>query len=214
MQFVLFPFWSMHSGISYIIVCFLFSTLIIFRFPQPARISYTYRAEFLKWYLSIEICIRLDNCTIDQLLELYIIQVIANHHLQHQEQFTIWNESISVDIVDCKSETELFLLGRTCGERIQTLHEFQERNVSILILIKYCDNSLDQRIVCKLCWKGKEWVNRKICRIADLPGMSKNSSGSSVPLLSLSILLKFLYNFWSSFSETKGRREMVSWIGR
>jgi len=33
-----------------------------------------------------------------------------------------------------------------------------------------------------------------------LPGMSKNSSGSRVPLLSLSIFWKFLYSFCSSFS--------------
>ena len=34
-------------------------------------------------------------------------------------------------------------------------------------------------------------------------GISKNSSGSREPLLSLSSLLKFLYSFWSSSSVTK-----------
>ncbi len=43
-----------------------------------------------------------------------------------------------------------------------------------------------------------------------LPGISKNSSGSRVPDLSLSILLKFLYSFWSSFSLTEGlKREDI-----
>ena len=46
-------------------------------------------AELIKRYLSIEILISLDNCAINQLLQLDIIEVAAYHHFQNGEQFSI-----------------------------------------------------------------------------------------------------------------------------
>ncbi len=45
--------------------------------------------ELLEGDLSIEIGICLDNSAVDQLLQLCVVQVGANHHFEHLEQFTI-----------------------------------------------------------------------------------------------------------------------------
>lgn len=54
--------------------------------------------------------IGLDDRAIDQLLQLQICEIIAHHHLQNCEQFSIGDESILVDVVDLEGEAQLVLL--------------------------------------------------------------------------------------------------------
>jgi hypothetical protein len=47
--------------------------------------SYLYLAELLERDLSVVVFISLDDGSVDQLLELDIVQVVANHHFQDSE---------------------------------------------------------------------------------------------------------------------------------
>ena len=64
-----------------------------------------YLAELFKRDLPIEIFIGFDDSAIDQLLKLHIVQVTADHHLQHSEQFTVRNEPVIVDVINLERET-------------------------------------------------------------------------------------------------------------
>lgn len=70
-----------------------------------------HNTELFKRDLSVEVSVSLHNGAIDKLLELDVIEVGADHHLEHLEELTVRNEAIVVDVVDLESETELVLLG-------------------------------------------------------------------------------------------------------
>ena len=57
---------------------------------------------------TIEIFISLSNGTINKLLQLDVVEVVADHDLQHIEQITIRDVSVVVDVVDlehnCKTK--------------------------------------------------------------------------------------------------------------
>ena len=107
-------------------------------------------AEFIEGDLAIEVSVGLHNGPVDQLLKLNIIQVVTDHHLEHLEELAIRDESVVVDVVDLESETQLVLLRCTRGERVESLHEFKERNVSIVVPVEDGDDALNKRVVRKL----------------------------------------------------------------
>ena len=105
--------------------------------------------EFSEGDLSVQILIGLDNGSVDQLLQLHIVEVIADHHLEHREQLSIRDVAVIVDVVDLESKSKLLLLGGRGGQTVQTLHEFQEGNASILVFIQDGDYSLDKGVLCQ-----------------------------------------------------------------
>jgi hypothetical protein len=77
------------------------------------------------------------------LLKLNIVQILADHHLEHLEELTIGNEAIVVNVVDLESESEFLVLSGMRTQRIEALNELEERNAPILILVKHSNNTLD-----------------------------------------------------------------------
>ena len=53
----------------------------------------------------------LDDGAIHQLLQLQVGQVVAHHHLEHCEQFSIRDEAVLVDVVylECEAQFVLFV---------------------------------------------------------------------------------------------------------
>ena len=106
--------------------------------------------ELIEGDFPIEIGVCLHNSAVNQLLKLCVVQVSADHHLEHLEKFTIRNKSIIVNVVDLESETQFVLLRCACRQRVQTLNKFKERNVSIVVPIKDSDDTFDQGVVGEL----------------------------------------------------------------
>lgn len=59
-----------------------------------------YITKLLKGDLSISILVRIENGLVNNLLELLLCQVIANHGLQYLEELTITDETVLVYVVD------------------------------------------------------------------------------------------------------------------
>ena len=93
------------------------------------------------------VLVSLDDCSVHQLLQLHVVQVVPNHHLQNGEELSVGDVSIAVDVVDLEGESQLLLLARSSREGVKTLHKLEEGDASILILVKHCDHSLHQWVV-------------------------------------------------------------------
>ena len=69
---------------------------------------YTHVAEFLERDLSISVFVGIEDGLVDNLLQLFLREVVAHHGLEHLEQLSITDEPILVDVVDPE---------RNCGGR-------------------------------------------------------------------------------------------------
>ena len=141
------------SFLLYLVSTFFFDTglyLAIALAFCTALMGYTYLAELIKGNLSIEVSVSLDDSTVDELLELHVVQVVANHHLQHLEQFAVRDEPVVVHVVDLECETQLLLLRSASRQGVQSLDKLQERDVSVLVLVQYSNDSLHQRVLSQL----------------------------------------------------------------
>jgi len=58
------------------------------------------------------VCVTLYYGSINQLLQLDVIQVATHHHLQHLEELSIRNKTVVVYVVDLEGKTELILVRR------------------------------------------------------------------------------------------------------
>ena len=61
--------------------------------------------EFIEANFAIVVLICLDDCSVHQLLQLHIIQIVAHHHFEDSEKFSIRNISITIYIVDLECES-------------------------------------------------------------------------------------------------------------
>ena len=66
--------------------------------------------ELLERDLPVKVFISLNYSPVDQLLNLDISQILADHDLQSFEQFSVRNESIVIYIVNLKCESQLLFV--------------------------------------------------------------------------------------------------------
>lgn len=60
----------------------------------------THRAELLERYPAVAVLVGVDDGFVHNLLQLCVFQVVAHHHLEHLEQFTVGDVAILVHVVD------------------------------------------------------------------------------------------------------------------
>jgi hypothetical protein len=65
-----------------------------------------------------------------------ILQITANHHLQHDEQFSIADVPVSVNIVDLERELQLLLFISFAAEGAQARDEFLEVDVTAAVFVE------------------------------------------------------------------------------
>jgi hypothetical protein len=85
---------------------------------------FNHLCEFIEANFSIMILIGLDDSSINKLLQLHVIEVVSNHHLEHGEKLSVRDEAVSINVVNLKSESQLLLLARASRERVKPLHKF------------------------------------------------------------------------------------------
>lgn len=80
------------------------------------------------------------------LLQLLVLEITTNHHLQHNKQFTIANVPIAINIVDLERIAHLFLLVALGTEHAKAIDEFLEVDVAAAIFVKDGDHPSGQRV--------------------------------------------------------------------
>ena len=110
-----------------------------------------HNAKLTEGDFTIEIGVGLYNGTVDELLELDIIQVVSDHHFQDLEQFTIRDEAVVVDVVDLESKSKFVLLACTSRQRVESLDELKEGNVAVVVTVEHSDHSSYQGVVGQFC---------------------------------------------------------------
>jgi hypothetical protein len=61
--------------------------------------------EFVEANFPIVILVGLDNGSVDQLLELHIIQIVSNHHFEDGEKFTVGDVPVTIDVINLESKS-------------------------------------------------------------------------------------------------------------
>ena len=97
--------------------------------------------------LAVSIGIGLHNGLIDDLLQLLILQVVADHHLEHQKQLAVANQAVAVHIVHLEGEPELFFARALIGEGREAGDKLLKIDGSAAVLVKDGDQTECQRVV-------------------------------------------------------------------
>ena len=57
-------------------------------------------AELFIANLAVAVLVELQDRLVDDLLELSVLQIISDHHLQHLEEFSVGNETVIVQVIN------------------------------------------------------------------------------------------------------------------
>ena len=108
--------------------------------------------ELLEGDLAISIKIGLHDCFVDDLhcirgwasfrkktnlLQLLILQVISNHHLQNYKQLSIADITVAINVVDLERKVKLLLLVALGTECAKSGHKLLEIDITAAVFIKY-----------------------------------------------------------------------------
>ena len=83
-------------------------------------------------------------CT--HLLQLLVLQVASNHHLQYYEELAIADVAVAVDVVYAESESQLLLLVAFAAEGREARDKLLEVDVATTILVEDGNHSCCERV--------------------------------------------------------------------
>lgn len=89
------------------------------------------------------------------LLQLLVLQVVPNHHLQNQKQLAVADVSIPVDVVDLERKVHLLLLVALGAERAKPRDELLEVDVAAAVLVEDGNHARGKGVRVDL-WQGEE----------------------------------------------------------
>ena len=75
------------------------------------------------------------------LLQLLVLQVAADHHLEHNEQLAVADEAIAVNVVDAERKAQLLLLVAFAAEGREARDKLLEIDVAATVLVEDGDHS-------------------------------------------------------------------------
>jgi hypothetical protein len=102
--------------------------------------------ELLKANLAVLVEVGLHDGLVHDLLQLLVLKVAANHHLEDNEKLSVADVSIAVNVIDLEGELKLLLLVSLAAERRKTCNELLEIDITTTILIKDGNHSCCQRV--------------------------------------------------------------------
>ncbi|KAB8437451.1 hypothetical protein FH972_025129 [Carpinus fangiana] len=102
--------------------------------------------ELLKVNLAVAVAVSLHDGLVDNLLQLHILEVAADHHLEHKEQLAVANEPVAVNVVHFEREAQLLVLVALGREGAQPADELAEVNAAAAVLVEDGDHALRQRV--------------------------------------------------------------------
>jgi hypothetical protein len=80
------------------------------------------------------------------LLQLLILEVATNHHLQHDKQLATADVPIAVNIVDLESIAHFFFFVALSTKRAKAIDEFLEVDVATAVFVKDGNHPSGQRV--------------------------------------------------------------------
>jgi len=95
------------------------------------------------------------HCT--YLLQLLVLQVASNHHLQYYEELAVADVAVAVNVVYAECKAQLLFLVSLAAEGGQTRHELLEVHVAAAILVENGNHACRERVRGNL-GEGKEFV--------------------------------------------------------
>lgn len=76
------------------------------------------------------------------LLQLLVLEIASDHHLENNKQLAVGNVTVPIDIVDLEGEPELLLLVSLAGEGAEARDKLLEVDISAAVLVKDGDHSV------------------------------------------------------------------------
>ena len=80
------------------------------------------------------------------LLQLLVLQVAANHHLEHNEELAVADEAVAVNVVDAECEAQLLLLVAFAAEGREARDKLLEVDVAATVLVEDGNHSCCERV--------------------------------------------------------------------
>eukprot|EP00918_Siedleckia_nematoides_P104032 GHVU01226912.1.p2 GENE.GHVU01226912.1~~GHVU01226912.1.p2 ORF type:complete len:117 (+),score=14.58 GHVU01226912.1:742-1092(+) len=97
---------------------------------------------------AVAVLVGLNDCAVDELLQLLVGEVVADHHLHDGEEFPVRDVSVLLDVVDVEGELYLRLVvGRRCELR-ETDEELHKGHLAVAVCVEYVDDPPHQRVIC------------------------------------------------------------------
>lgn len=104
-----------------------------------------HRRKLVERELAVAIAVRLHDRLVHDLLQLLVLQVVAHHHLQHEEQLAVRDEPVAVDVIhlerDCPARQLRQLLRNGKGGRGGVQRSFSSRPPRLLNALSPPTNS-------------------------------------------------------------------------
>ena len=87
-----------------------------------------------------------SSFSVAYLLQLLVLQVAANHHLEHNEELAVADEAVAVNVVDAECEAQLLLLVAFAAEGREARDKLLEVDVATTILVEDGNHSCCERV--------------------------------------------------------------------
>ena len=79
------------------------------QFVDHIKVLYHF-GELVEGDLAVLVGVCLYYGSVNELLQLNVVQVVTNHHFEHLEELTVRNVPVVVDIVDLESESQFLFI--------------------------------------------------------------------------------------------------------
>jgi hypothetical protein len=86
------------------------------------------------------------NLSCAYLLQLLVLQVASNHHLQYYEELAVADVAVAIDVVYAECEAQLLLLVALAAESREAGHEFLEVDVATTVLVEDGNHARCERV--------------------------------------------------------------------
>jgi hypothetical protein len=102
--------------------------------------------ELLEADAAVLVHVGLHDGLVDDLLQLLVLEVAADHHLEDDEELAVADVAVAVDVVDLEGEAQLLLLVALAAEGREPGHELLEVDVAAAVLVEDGDHARGQRV--------------------------------------------------------------------
>lgn len=120
--------------------------------------------EFFEADLAVAVEVSLHDGLVNNLLQLLILQIAADHHLEDDKEFAVADVAIPIDIVDFKGKAQLLFLVSLGAESAEAGDELLEVDISTSVFVEDGDHAGCERVRRDLR-EGKEFVAFNCARV-------------------------------------------------
>ena len=92
--------------------------------------------KLLKTDLPVPVQIGLHDGLVDDLLQLHILEIATDHHLEDDEQFAVGDVAVAIDVVDFEGEAQFFFFVAFGREGREARDEFLEIDIAPAVFVE------------------------------------------------------------------------------